>query len=176
MIFETLYTEYFETIYAFSFRMTGDTVEAEDITQETFIRLYDYLQKGKTVYNPKAWLYRVAANLCINQLKQKKRFRMFIKSNMHDPNKTSNIETEYLKQERHERINNALQQLSLQDRVLLQLYQDGLSYAEISEAASINRNSVGKMLSRAIEKAANILKEEDKIVLSERREFSTASR
>src|ERR1700681_4488885 len=47
-------------------RKTRDSGQAEDITQETFLRLFRHLREDRTLDNPKAWLFTVANNLAID--------------------------------------------------------------------------------------------------------------
>src|ERR1700679_957551 len=53
-------------VFRFLVRRTRDTARAEELTQETFLRLCRHLQEGRTLDNPKAWLFTVANNLAID--------------------------------------------------------------------------------------------------------------
>jgi len=154
MKFEELYKTYFEVIYKYSFRILGQTDMAEDMTQETFVKLYDHFNSGQNLNNPKAWLYIVASNLCYNQLRRKKTYHQIIENNFIPNKNESNLEEEFIKQEEQTEIRKALKKLPIRDQMLLQLYQDELSYAEIAEVLKIKKTSVGKLLSRAIKKCA----------------------
>jgi len=134
--------------------------EADDITQETFIKLYNYLNSDNNIRNPKAWLYCVAVNLCRTKLRRINNFRHIINKKLNTCNPVSSVETDYLKKEKINLVKKALKKLSPREQILLQLYREGLSYAEIAETAGVNKNSVGSMLSRAIHKMAKMLKEE----------------
>src|SRR2546426_7293182 len=56
-----------DPVYRYLIRVTGSREEAEDLTQETFLRLQSCLQKGQAVGNVRAWIFRVAHNLAIDQ-------------------------------------------------------------------------------------------------------------
>src|SRR5258706_12501244 len=56
-----------DPVYRYLFRVLENTQEAEDLTQEVFLRLYSYLHNGQTVVNIRAWVFRVAHNLAIDQ-------------------------------------------------------------------------------------------------------------
>ncbi len=158
MTFNQIYNEHYELIYRFVFR-TGGPEFAKDITQDTFIKLYKFLESGGKLENPKSWLYKVSSNLCINFLNRKTRYWGIMKD-ISEMQKDVFSENDYLKKEKIEQFNLALSKLSTRDRIILQLYNDGLSYVEIAEAISVKTTSIGKILSRAIEKAANIIKKE----------------
>ena len=70
--FETLLKKYFPQMMNFIYRYVGDRTIAEDIAQEVFIRVY----RKKDMYTPKArfktWLYTIARNLSINELRKRK--------------------------------------------------------------------------------------------------------
>lgn len=68
--FSQLVEKWHSKIYRFAFRFFADEDEAQEITQKTFIKTY---QNVKTLKNPdkfSAWIYRVANNLCLDELKR----------------------------------------------------------------------------------------------------------
>lgn len=70
--FEQLVELYKEKIYYLAFRMLGNRQEAEDIIQETFIRVYKNLHKYDQTQKFSTWIYRIATNLCIDRLRKRK--------------------------------------------------------------------------------------------------------
>jgi RNA polymerase sigma-70 factor (ECF subfamily) len=154
--FESLYEHFAAAIYAFSYRLLGNTEEARDLTQETFFRLFQAMDGGRPIVNPKSWLYTVAANLCANQLKKKTQRRR--DTGFTDRNGGSQEQELVIRQE-SELLRRCLSRLDKRDQILLMLYGNDLSYAEISRAAGIKTSSIGKTLARAIEKLARLVKE-----------------
>jgi len=71
--FEQLVTRYQNKIVAYSARMLNDADEAEDIAQETFIKAYRSLDSFRGASSFSTWLYRIATNLCIDRVRQRKR-------------------------------------------------------------------------------------------------------
>ena len=59
-----------EPVYHYLLVIFRSSAEAEDITQETFLHLYQHLQDGQPVDNPRFWIFRVAHNLAINRQKR----------------------------------------------------------------------------------------------------------
>src|SRR5580700_2657849 len=53
-------------VFRYLLRKTRDSGRAEDITQETFLRLFRHLREDRLLDNPKAWLFTVAKNLAVN--------------------------------------------------------------------------------------------------------------
>jgi RNA polymerase sigma-70 factor (ECF subfamily) len=156
MEFDQAYKEYFRQIYIFAYRIIGDKNYAMDITQETFVKLHTYMNGFSSLENPKAWLYRVAANISNNHLKRYSTFNRII-SDIQKDTQYDNTESIIINREEKILIRKALKKLSSKDRTILQLYQDGFSYAEIAEIMDIKKTVVGKTLSRAIEKCASYI-------------------
>ena len=72
--FEYLHNRYREKILNYSYRLVGKYETAEDITQETFIRVYNGLAKFRGE-NVAGWIYTIARNLSLNELKKMKQER-----------------------------------------------------------------------------------------------------
>jgi RNA polymerase sigma-70 factor (ECF subfamily) len=156
--FEFLYRQYYGPVYKFCFRFLQSRDRAQDTVQETFIKLYERMNnKGNDIENTRAWLYKVASNLCMNSLDSTKRHSEI--ENLLDSKsvETSTPEHIFIEDERRMLVQMAIGQLKPENQMLILMYQDGLSYREISEATGIKFNSVGKTLWRAIDKlSANI--------------------
>jgi len=64
-----LYRTYAPVIYARCRRILGDAVAAEDATQETFVRVHRHLAKAPDAQRALYWIYRIATNYCLNELR-----------------------------------------------------------------------------------------------------------
>ena len=71
--FRALVTRYKSRIYGLAIRMTADADDAEDIVQETFLRAFHHLENLDPARGARFWLYKVATNLALNQLRAKRR-------------------------------------------------------------------------------------------------------
>lgn len=67
---EHIISVHYEQIYKFCYWKIHDRVEAQDITQDTFIRFLDAAQTYSDIEKPRALLYTIANNLCLNWLKK----------------------------------------------------------------------------------------------------------
>lgn len=132
--------------------MIGSAEDAKDATQEVFVKLYGYMKEGKKPENPKAWLYKVAANNCLNFLKRNKNYLRIVEENLIPKKTQENIEESIIKDERVRLVKKAIVKLPEKDRAILMLYHDNLSYTEIAQVMNMQKSSVGKALSRAIDK------------------------
>jgi RNA polymerase sigma-70 factor (ECF subfamily) len=157
--FESLYRQYYTPIYKFCFRLLNSREGAQDVTQETFIKFYERMnQQGSEIENNRAWLYKVAGNLCLNSLNKKSRHGEITHTLEIPAIENSNPENILIQNEKYFLIRNAILQLKPENRVLVMMYQDGLSYKEISEATGIKSNSVGSTLWRIINKMSENIK------------------
>ena len=146
-IFDQIYADHYRTMFRVANKMVGNTDDASDIVQEVFIYLFDKLNNGSEVLHPKSWLYRATSNKCYDQLRKQIRFQNL--DGLADlKNEDDIIETEEMKAA----INFVLSKLSPKEKILAVLYSEGLTYKELAEATGIRFTSVGKMLSRTLQK------------------------
>jgi len=150
-----------DPIYRYVCRLIGRRAEAEDLTQETFLRLYDRLQKGHAMGNVRPWLYRVAHNLAIDWLRRQGRLEQIEDDALPFTavDAAPNAEQRLLASERHRRLRVALSQLSPQQRHCLFLRAEGLGYREIGEVLGIGISTVATFLGRAIKRIAEDVNE-----------------
>ena len=73
--FETLFALYRDKIFQHSLGILKDEESAQDITQEAFVQAYRHLQEFRSNSSFYTWLYRIAHNLSLNELKKKGRYR-----------------------------------------------------------------------------------------------------
>jgi RNA polymerase sigma-70 factor, ECF subfamily len=154
---EQIFAQLREPIYRYLVVTFGAGAEAEDIVQESFIRLYRELSAGKQIENPKAWLYRTAHNLAINQIKHQQFIAPLGEMEWAEivesmPDADANPEEKLLKQERRERLHEVMKILTAQERQCLHLRAAGFRYREIAEIMEIGVPTVGEYLKRGINK------------------------
>jgi RNA polymerase sigma-70 factor, ECF subfamily len=160
VVFTALYEKYSLVIYRLAFRWLGNHEEALDLTNSAFLKLYQQMKSGEVIENPKTWIYSVAVNLCRDSLRRTIKYRGILREKYRERIRTGNIP---LGGQDHEieLMRAAMARLPERDRILLLLYQDELSYAEMAQATGIKMTSIGKTLSRAIARLANALKNGD---------------
>lgn len=141
--FNDLYKEHYKSVFRLAFRFVKNHESAADIAQDVFVYLYKNHVKNAKIENEKAWLFKVTSNLCLAYLRKSKKKAELNKEIQNETLEENQSSSEVLF---------ALQNLKEPDRVLLTLYNEGLSYKELSEATGIKFTSVGKTLSRAIKR------------------------
>lgn len=148
--FTTSYEKHYNKIFRHCAYLTGDVQAAEDITQETFIKLY---HSPPSHDNTGAWLLRVATNLAYNYFRDRETRQS--KEPLVDEHAVSNvisIEEIAIKDSEVRMTRKILNRLNHRDRVCLLLKFSGYKYSEIAELAGVRKASVGKIISRAQEK------------------------
>jgi len=70
--FEAIYESYKSKVYSTAYRMLGNSTDAEDITQDVFVRVYKKLHTLRNEAVLSTWIWRITMNLCIDWLRKKK--------------------------------------------------------------------------------------------------------
>jgi len=142
------------SVYRYLVAVIQDPSVAEEITQETFLRLYCCLRERKTISSVRPWVFRVAHNLALNE-RTRRRFLGSDEStaldHIHAPSgpEAPDPEQAMLLQER---MALAMQQLSRHQRECLILKVEGFRYREIAEILGLSVPNVAQSLRRGIKK------------------------
>ncbi len=153
--FESLVRRYQRMIYALAYRMTGSTMDAEDLTQETFIRAHGQLTGFRADAKFSSWLYRIAVNHCLNW-----RQRAARRDKLHNDWQAQREQTSATDSMLARKVQDALLKLPPKQRaaVVLTTY-DGLSHAEAARALGCSETTVSWRLFAARAKLKRLLKD-----------------
>src|SRR5450759_2540252 len=150
-----LVEEYKSPIYNLAYRMTGNSEDADDLTQETFIRAYINLWR----FDPKrkffTWLYTISINLIRNHLKKVKNDDLLnrTKNIQYNENENQSPEARIIATQESNKINLVLLTLKYELRVMLIMkYQQELSFEEIAEITGKSVSAVKMRVYRGLEK------------------------
>lgn len=152
--FDRLFFRHYDRVYGLLFRLVGNRSEAEDLTQEAFVKLHAYgraRRRGRDDENIGAWLYRVATNLGYNAVRDRR--RRWERNTALLPEVDSEPGAEQAVERRIERavVRAALARLPRRQAQLLVLRQMDFSYAECAAICEVAPGSVGTLLARAAE-------------------------
>jgi len=134
---------YQDKLYHMAFRMLGSRQEAEDVTQEAFLRVYRNLDRYDESLKFSTWIYRIATNLCIDRLRKRRMsYSLDAESNEHDgldgyaliPSDDRTPESEMLLSETQRIVREAIETLPAKYKSVMVLrYLHDLSLQEIGE-------------------------------------------
>jgi RNA polymerase sigma-70 factor (ECF subfamily) len=169
--FDQLIARYHQRIYATLYHMTSSHEDADDLTQESFIRAFKGLKRFKGDASFYTWVYRIAVNLTINFLKKRSRRSYHLSLNdmdlqiEHHPDLvmfvSENTPRRDLRiQELHQKLNEAMQKLSDTHRLTVTLHDiQGMSHEEISGIMDCNVGTVRSRLFYARRQLQGLLKD-----------------
>lgn len=167
--FGELVDRYDTRLVNFVYRTVGDRERAQDLVQETFIRVYRHLHRFDQSKKFSTWIYTIASNLAKNELRNRSRNPLVlfqtIKKNWDADHRPLEWEDETLKpddlfRKRHlkEVVDKAVQELPEHHRIVFVLRElEGRTYEEIAEITETNLGTVKSRLNRARNNFARII-------------------
>ena len=164
--FELIVLRYKDAIFNFIYHFVADYHRAQDISQETFLRVLRNVDRYRPRNSFKTWLYRIAANLCKNELRDRNRRKTM---SLDDP--SMDIESlssdqyvspdkAYEQEEMRRLVKNAVGALPEDQRmaIIMREYQD-LNYEEIASALNCSLGAVKSRIHRARQNIRRMLVE-----------------
>ena len=153
------YDAFGDAIFRFIYFRVHDREQAKDILQETFVHTWEYTLRGKRIENIRAFLYRVARNLIIDDSRRKKAFSLdAMQDQGFDPPEDS-----------RERIMRGIEERALlrfldaideqYREVIVMRYVDDLGPKEIAQILGETENAVSVRIHRGIERLCQVVQE-----------------
>lgn len=151
--FEEIVNQYQRDLVNFHYRFTGNRYEAEDLAQETFIKVYKKIGTLKEPEKLKSWLYSIARNTVIDFFRKNKNKPFALDSAILE-NVPETTAVDYQKRVANMEVSKELEHcidcLVKEDRAIIKLlYYEGFSYKEIGELLHLNQNTLKSRLHRA---------------------------
>ena len=149
--FEEAFALHHRTVFRAARSVVSDPGLAEDVSQETFIRLYKNLDSLANDEMLKPWLIRVAINLARNTIRGTMRANTRDDNNVKEYSRpeSASVELDFEENAGVNDIYRALAQIKEPLRSCLVLKQQGLSYREIAASLDLNESSIGTFVARA---------------------------
>jgi len=164
-----IYKLYYKAMYNTSLRIVNDTMEAEDIMQESFLSAFEKIDTYSGMVSFGAWLKKIVINRSLDVLNKKKAVFEDIESHIGIRDESS--DESYRNEEidvRVEEVKKAIENLPDGYRIILSLYLlEGYDHDEIAEILSITSSTSRSQLSRAKQKLIGELKGNEKITSNE---------
>jgi len=162
--FAVLVDRYKDMIFTLSLKMVKNREEAEEVAQDTFIKIYNSLDKFKGDSKFSTWIYKIAYNTCLDRLKKNKKEDLYIsidEFSAHLIKTMDNALTALEEKERKQTIQKCLNLLPSDENFLLTLfYFEDQSLEEIGKIMNISANNAKVKLFRSRQKLAVILKQQ----------------
>jgi len=155
-----IYKLYYKAMYNTSLRFVNDTMEAEDIMQESFLSAFEKIDTYSGTVSFGAWLKRIVINRSLDALNRRKMIFEDIEA-YQGIRDTSSAETMYVDDidSKVEEVKKAIERLPDGYRIILSLYLiEGYDHDEIAEILSISSSTSRSQLSRAKQKLLSELK------------------
>ncbi len=164
--FDSLVRRYDRSVLRLALHMLGNEEDAQDVHQEAFIKAYRHLSNFRFECSFYTWLYRIATNLCLDQLRRRKSRRedpgtvldsageeMDLMANVQDDRSTADPDRELERKHQHAAIQSALGELTPRERTVFELkHYQGLKLRTIGEMLSTTEETAKNTLFRATRK------------------------
>jgi RNA polymerase sigma-70 factor (ECF subfamily) len=156
---EALLDRYQMSVYNLSLRMLGNPADAEDATQEVFLRAFERLSQYRPDQPFGSWLHGIARNHCIDVLRRRRSVALEAAGPLVA---SQDVEATALRTIEHQRLQAAMDRLPTRDRALLVLrYWEDQSVTAIARAMRLSEGATKVALLRARRSLKEILKSEE---------------
>jgi len=169
-LFNVLYEKYNSLVYSFAYYLTQNRGEAEDLFQETWMRVIKNLPKDLNDKRCRAWLLTITANIYRDELRKKRIKRLFLLQKFREfkhHQRTSNFEPSGMRLNKNDQMENintslaisqALAKLPGRQRLVFILKEvEGFQQAEISQILKMPLGTVKSLMYRAVRRLRCIL-------------------
>ncbi len=157
-VFRRLFDAWHTRIYQTCYRLMGHPQEAEDITQDVFVRAFQAYDRFRGDADPGTWLYRIAVNQCLNVRRRKRRLQWmaldFLNEGVDEttagPDRSSGVEEDLQQGDRERIVSKAIDTLPERQRTALILsHFERMSHKAIAETMDCTVSAVESLLHRA---------------------------
>jgi RNA polymerase sigma-70 factor (ECF subfamily) len=161
-VFKEIFQANSKKIYHLCFGYTGDDASANDLLQETFLKVWQNLDKFRNQSMISTWIYRIAVNTCLTYLKKEKRQA---KEEL-TPNMIENTEEGLADQEKQEQIKTlytCISKLDENERIIITLVMDEIPYPEIAEISGISEGNLRVKIHRIKHKLTELYNQHERL-------------
>jgi RNA polymerase sigma-70 factor (ECF subfamily) len=151
--FDSLFQKLYPSLFRYLHRLTGDADIADDIAQESFVRL---LKQNLPEDEVRPWLFTVAMNLVRDNARKVERRQRLLTTAPALVSSTALPDEAVERGERVSSVRVVLDQLSARDQQLLLMREEGFKYEEIAHVIGVAPASVGTLIARALRRFAEL--------------------
>lgn len=146
---EQIYVAERDGLYRYLLYLGVPAGRAQELAQDSFLKLYLKMSRGEEIENPRAWLFQVAYHFALRHHQREPGFDE-LDANTSLRAVSPDAERALIDRERRAALQDAIRSLSPRQRNCLHLRVEGLRYREIAEAIGISTSAVGEFLRRAV--------------------------
>ncbi len=158
--FESFFNDHFHSVYHFVYYMIGNKSDAEDVTQEIFLKIANSFDTTNELTSKKAWIYTIARRAVIDFIRKKKTKKYVAFWKNHIPNefeivdeRLTSPEDKLIDHEMQQSLYRMLDQLPEKMRTVIYLrFIQGLPLPEVADILDMTHNNVSVIQNRAIAK------------------------
>ena len=160
--FHSIYEEYADILFRYSFFKLSDREKAKDIVQDSFIRFWEFIAADGKVENVKPFLYKIATNAIVDQYRKHKNLSLdSLAEDGFDPADTEGHKKMMTSADSQLALK-LLNRLDPEDRdIMLMRYVEGLSVKEIAEIINDRENTISVKIHRSIKELQDLFENND---------------
>lgn len=151
-IFQLIVEEYKNRVFSCAYKFTRNYTEAQDLSQEIFLKIYSNIQNFNFKSKLSTWVYRVATNHCIDWKRKNKKIITVKFDEEIDPSKDNNSftpEKKMIKKEKKKSISDCLQKMpKIYKECIIMYHFNDMSYKEISKLLKVPEKTIETRLYR----------------------------
>lgn len=149
--FSELVRRYQDRVYRFLLRLTRSQDDALDLTQDTFMRAYQSIERWRPDALFRTWLFRIARNVAFDRLRRDKRVEFVeLDEDVEIPDAAAGPDAVLETAQRYRLLESALERLPAEQREILLLREiEEMSYDEIAQVLDLNIGTVKSRIARA---------------------------
>jgi len=152
-LFQELFEKNSERIFHLCYGYTGSSDLANDLMQETFIKVWQNLDNFRNQSQISTWIYRIGINTCLSHLRTEKRKAT---DEISDYILENTVEPISEKEEQIAQLYKCIAQLEESERIIITLVLDEVSYPEIAEISGITEGNLRVKIHRIKHKLTDI--------------------
>lgn len=154
VIFDELFSRYRDWVYRLCYSYTRSEAQAEDLVQECFSKVWLNLSGFQHRSDYSTWIYRIAANTCLMQLRREKNNPVEYRELLQD--KVAE-ERNHDKEQQSENLYSAIGQLGEMDRLIISMVLEDIPQKQIGDVLGISENNVNVKVFRIKKQLREIL-------------------
>ena len=160
ILFQQVFQDNSKKIYHLCYGYTGDSDAANDLMQETFIKVWQHLDSFRNQSQLSTWIYRIAVNTCLSYLRTAKRRAT---DELNDHIIANHTEEPSDKQEQVALLYKSIAQLEENERILITMVLDEVPYPEIAEILGISEGNLRVRIHRIKTKLTAIYNSHERV-------------